>query len=74
MDKGQEMPQLDSTVPSAPPSYEEAIAQSGFPPNLPRNPPYPTGGPQMPMPTPCKYFSLLLIHDSNCNSTHIYSS
>ena len=66
MEKAHEMPQPGPTVPSAPlptapPSYEEAVAQSGFVPNLPSNPPYPTGGPQMPMPTPCKCEKLLLI-------------
>lgn len=57
MEKIQEMPQPGPTaptapLPTAPPSYEEAVAQSGYVANLPNSPPYPAAGSQMPMPTP----------------------
>lgn len=69
MEKIQEMPQPGPTaptapLPTAPPSYEEAVAQSGYVANLPNSPPYPAAGSQMPMPTPCMFisFNLLLLY------------
>lgn len=60
MEKVQEMPQPGPTAPSAPlptapPSYEEAVAQSGYVANLPSNPPYSATGPEISV--PCKYLS-----------------
>ena len=51
-DHGQTGP--TAPLPTAPPSYEEAVAISGIPPGAIPNPPYPIAGAQMPMPTPCK--------------------
>ncbi|XP_014471884.1 PREDICTED: lipopolysaccharide-induced tumor necrosis factor-alpha factor homolog [Dinoponera quadriceps] len=46
--------QLSAPLPTAPPSYEEAIANTGGGPvqQSVANPPYPVGGPAMPMPMP----------------------
>lgn len=53
MEKGFVQP--SAPLPTAPPSYEEAIANTGAVSVQPSvaNPPYPVGGAAMPMPMPC---------------------